>query len=41
VSPKEPDGVELGLATHDDPVAKAYPQTMFEQGQPAGAELHR
>jgi len=35
VSPEEPDGTELQLALNDNPVAKAYQQAMFEQGQPA------
>ncbi len=34
-SHEEPDGVELQLAPHDNPAAKAYQQAMFEQGQPA------
>jgi len=34
-SPEEPDGVELQLALNDNPAAKTYQQTMFEQGQPA------
>jgi catechol 2,3-dioxygenase-like lactoylglutathione lyase family enzyme len=34
-SPEEPDGVELQLAPSDNPVAKAYQEAMFEQGQPA------
>jgi predicted enzyme related to lactoylglutathione lyase len=34
-SPEEPDGVELQLASNDNPAAKAYQQAMFEQGQPA------
>ena len=34
-SPEEPDGVELQLASNDDPVGKAYQQAMFAQGQPA------
>ena len=35
VSPEEPDGTELQLAPNDDPVAKAYQQALFAQGQPA------
>lgn len=35
VSPEEPEGVELQLASNDNPAAKAYQQAMFEQGQPA------
>jgi predicted enzyme related to lactoylglutathione lyase len=34
-SAEEPEGVELQLAPNDDPVAKAYQQARFEQGQPA------
>jgi predicted enzyme related to lactoylglutathione lyase len=34
-SAEEPDGVELQLAPNDEPVAKAYQQALFEQGQPA------
>ena len=34
-SPDEPDGIELQLASNDNPPAKAYQQAMFEQGQPA------
>ena len=34
-SPEEPDGTELQLALNDNPAAKAYQQSMFEQGQPA------
>jgi predicted enzyme related to lactoylglutathione lyase len=34
-SPEEPDGTELQLALNDNPAAKAYQQTLFEQGQPA------
>lgn len=34
-SPEEPDGIELQLATNDNPAAKAYQQAMFEQGHPA------
>jgi len=35
VSPEQPDGTELQLALNDNPAARAYPQAMFEQGQPA------
>lgn len=35
VSPEEPDGTELQLALNDNPAAKAYQQTIFQQGQPA------
>jgi len=34
-SPEDPDGIELQLALNDNPVAKAYQQGMFQQGQPA------
>jgi predicted enzyme related to lactoylglutathione lyase len=34
-SPEEPDGTELQLALNDNPVAKAYQQAIFQQGQPA------
>jgi predicted enzyme related to lactoylglutathione lyase len=34
-SPENPDGTELQLALNDNPVAKAYQQAMFKQGQPA------
>ncbi len=34
-SPEEPNGTELQLARTDNPVAKAYQQAMFQQGQPA------
>jgi predicted enzyme related to lactoylglutathione lyase len=35
VSPEEPDGTELQLALNDNPAAKAYQQTIFQQSQPA------
>jgi predicted enzyme related to lactoylglutathione lyase len=35
VSPEQPDGTELQLARNDNPAAKAFQQTMFQQGQPA------
>ena len=36
VSPAEdPDGTELQLALNDSPVARAYQEAMFKQGQPA------
>ena len=35
VSPEEQDGVQLQLATNENPAAKVYQQAMFEQGQPA------
>jgi predicted enzyme related to lactoylglutathione lyase len=34
-SPEEPDGTELQLALNDNPAAKAYQQSLFQQGQPA------
>ena len=34
-SPEEPDGTELQLALNDNPAAKAYQQTIFQQRQPA------
>ena len=34
-SPEDPEGTELQLALNDNPSAKAYQQSMFEQGQPA------
>ena len=34
-SPEDPDGTELQLAQSDNPAAKAYQQTMVQQGQPA------
>jgi predicted enzyme related to lactoylglutathione lyase len=34
-SAEEPDGVELQLASNDNPAAKAYQQAMFEQGERA------
>jgi predicted enzyme related to lactoylglutathione lyase len=35
VSPEEPDGTELQLALNDNPAAKAYQQSLFQQDQPA------
>ena len=35
VSPEEPDGTELQLALNNNPAAKAYQQTIFQQSQPA------
>src|SRR6188508_327771 len=35
VSPEEPDGSELQLALNDNPAAKTYQQTIFQQSQPA------
>ena len=32
---EQPDGTELQLALNDNPAAKAYQQSMFEQKQPA------
>jgi predicted enzyme related to lactoylglutathione lyase len=34
-SPEEPEGTELQLALNNNPAAKAYQQSLFEQGQPA------
>jgi len=34
-SPEDSDGIELQLALNNNPAAKAYPQAMFQQGQPA------
>jgi predicted enzyme related to lactoylglutathione lyase len=34
-SPDEPNGVELQLAVNDNPEAKAYRDSLFQQGQPA------
>ena len=34
-SPDEPEGTELQLALNNNPAAKAYQQTIFQQGQPA------
>ena len=34
-SPEEPDGAELQLALNNNPAAKAYQHTMFQQNQPA------
>ena len=34
-SPEEPDGAQLQLAPNDNPAAKAYQQSIFQQGQPA------
>ena len=34
-SPEEPDGTELQLALNDNPAARAYQQSMLEQGNPA------
>ena len=31
----DPDGIELQLALNDDPAAKAYQQSMFQQHKPA------
>ncbi len=34
-SPDDPNGTELQLALNDNPAAKAYQQSLFQQGQPA------
>jgi predicted enzyme related to lactoylglutathione lyase len=34
-SPQEPDGTELQLALNNNPAAKAYQQSLFQQRQPA------
>jgi predicted enzyme related to lactoylglutathione lyase len=34
-SPEDSDATELQLALNDNPVAKAFQQGMFQQGQPA------
>ena len=34
-SPEEPNGTELQLALNNNPAAKAYQQTIFQQSQPA------
>ena len=34
-SPDEPSGTQLQLALNNTPAAKAYQQTIFQQGQPA------
>ena len=34
-SAEEPDGIELQLASNDNPPARACQQALFEQGQPA------
>jgi predicted enzyme related to lactoylglutathione lyase len=35
ISPEEPNGIELQLASNNNPAAKAYQEAMFQQGQPA------
>jgi predicted enzyme related to lactoylglutathione lyase len=35
VSPDEPDGAELQLASNGNPAAKAFQEAMFQQNQPA------
>ena len=35
ISPEDPDGVEIQLAPNNNPVAKAYQEGIFQQGQPA------
>lgn len=37
VSPEEPDGTELLLEPNDNPAAKTYQNSIFEQGIPATA----
>jgi len=37
VSPEEPDGTELLLEPNDNPAAKTYQKSIFEQGIPATA----
>ena len=34
-SPEEPDGTQLQLVLNNNPAAKAFQQTIFQQGQPA------
>ena len=34
-SHEQPEGAQLQLASNDNPVAKAYQQAIFQQGQPA------
>jgi len=34
-SPEEPNGTELQLSLNNNPAAKAYQQSMFQQNQPA------
>ena len=34
-SPEEPDGTELQLALNNNPAAKTYQQSLFQQSQPA------
>ena len=34
-SPEDPDGVELQLASNDDPAAKAYQQALHDRGERA------
>ncbi len=34
-SPEEPDGAQLQLALNNNPAAKAYQETIFQQGQAA------
>jgi predicted enzyme related to lactoylglutathione lyase len=35
VSPEEPNGIELQLASNGNPAARTYQEAMFQQGQPA------
>jgi predicted enzyme related to lactoylglutathione lyase len=39
VSPEEPDGTELQLASNNNPAAKEYQQAIFQQNQPAAMFL--
>ena len=34
-SPEEPDGTQLQLALNDDPAARTYQQSLFDQKKPA------
>ena len=34
-SPEDPEGIELQLTPNDSPAAKAYQQSLLQQGQPA------
>jgi predicted enzyme related to lactoylglutathione lyase len=34
-SPEEPEGMELQLASNNNPAAKSYQQAIFQQNQPA------
>jgi predicted enzyme related to lactoylglutathione lyase len=35
VSPEDPEGTQLQLTLNQNPTAKAYQQSIFQQGQPA------